>query len=139
MTILNKTEIFETVSPEWFLPTIIIVPIVIIVFGALLAIAVGDGDILFFTCVVAIAAVFAICAGSEHNSKKEPTGRYEYEVTLSDDASFTDIIKEYDFVEQRGDIYVLRDKGDISEEEGEKRMIRRGADVVAQGNSRNAE
>ena len=39
-----------------------------------------------------------------------PTGRYQYECTIDDGASFTDIMNNYIVVEQRGDIWVLEDK-----------------------------
>ena len=34
----------------------------------------------------------------------------QYEVTINEDTSFKEIINKYDFIEQRGDIYVLREK-----------------------------
>lgn len=38
------------------------------------------------------------------------TGRYRYEVILSDDVSFQEIHDKYKVVENRGDIWVLEDK-----------------------------
>ena len=34
----------------------------------------------------------------------------QYEVTLNEDITFQEIMDKYDFIEQRGDIYVLREK-----------------------------
>lgn len=34
----------------------------------------------------------------------------QYEVTLNEDITFKEIMDKYDFIEQRGDIYVLREK-----------------------------
>lgn len=38
------------------------------------------------------------------------TGRYRYEVTVDESASFTDIYEKYEIVEQRGEIWVLEEK-----------------------------
>jgi len=43
-------------------------------------------------------------------SPKEETGLYEYEAIIDDGVSFTDLYEQYDIVEQRGEIYILKDK-----------------------------
>ena len=44
-------------------------------------------------------------------SPKNLTG-YEYELTIDDNVSMKEVYKRYEIVEQRGDIWVLRDKKD---------------------------
>ena len=34
----------------------------------------------------------------------------QYEATINENITFKEIMNEYDFIEQRGDIYVLREK-----------------------------
>ena len=54
---------------------------------------------------------FIYVTGPSVNATK-PTGKYEYEVLLSEDVSFTELYKKYEVVEQRGKIWVLKDKED---------------------------
>lgn len=42
--------------------------------------------------------------------KTEPSGRYQYEVTIDDSASFTELYEKYDVVKQKGKIWILEDK-----------------------------
>ena len=41
---------------------------------------------------------------------RKPTDIYQYECTLDDSASFNEVLKKYDIVEQKGDIWILKDK-----------------------------
>jgi len=41
---------------------------------------------------------------------KEPTGKYEYQVTIDENVSFTELYEKYEVVDQNGKIWVIRDK-----------------------------
>lgn len=44
------------------------------------------------------------------NKFQEPTGEYQYEVIFEDDVSFAEVIKKYDIIEQRGEIFVVEER-----------------------------
>ena len=41
---------------------------------------------------------------------KVPTGKFQIEATFTDDFPFTSVMKEYEVIEQRGDIFLLEPK-----------------------------
>ena len=45
-----------------------------------------------------------------HTVEEDGTGKYVYECTIPEDASFTTIYEHYNVVERRGEIWVLQDK-----------------------------
>ena len=63
--------------------------------------------ILAFISISSLVAVFFIGA----LSPKHLTG-YEYEATINENVSMKEVYERYEIVEQRGDIWVLRDKKD---------------------------
>ena len=63
--------------------------------------------ILAFISISSLVAVFFIGA----LSPKHLTG-YEYEATIDENVSMKEVYERYEIVEQRGDIWVLRDKED---------------------------
>ena len=40
----------------------------------------------------------------------QPTGRYTYEATISDEANFNEIMNRFDIIDKHGEIYSLQDK-----------------------------
>ena len=44
------------------------------------------------------------------NISQEPTGRYEYQVTIDDTVSFTELYEKYEVIDQNGKIWTIRDK-----------------------------
>lgn len=105
ITILNKIAI--TGLPTWL--TITWIAIVMISFGVMV---VGG---LITECNIKIAATAGVVALVMfftglilHCTIK--TGEYRYECTIDDSVSYNDIVKNYEIIEQRGDIWVLEDK-----------------------------
>lgn len=114
MTILNQTlehiqigEIYNFSSPLFILVMSIgaILSILAIVFIAKegdLGLGIMTGIVSFI--IVGFAGVSAIAR--EPIYKDIP----QYEVTIDEDANFYDILDTYDIIEQRGKIFILRDK-----------------------------
>lgn len=110
--VLNKVEITKEVLLNWVAPACVTVIVVCFLIGILAAILAKDPiAILAFLFIGVFICVLILGAGSM-NSQEVPTGRYRYEVTISDTANFKEIYEKYDVVEQRGDIYVLEEKED---------------------------
>lgn len=104
MEILNKTEIMN--PPEiWFMFVII----VILSFLLMLITSAFDleGVSLAIACIFLIGLFgFIITSFFEGTS----TGRYKYEVILDKSYSATELYENYDVIEQRGQIWVIKDK-----------------------------
>lgn len=53
---------------------------------------------------------FFICCIINFTVSGEPTGRYKYEVKISDSTTFKEVTDNYKIVSNRGEIWVLEDK-----------------------------
>lgn len=105
MTILNATPIM--VVPTW----LCLLALFTLTIGATVAV-VSKFDPVWLGICGLISAVFGIVLFARLSEGKYDvdSGHVEYEVLISDETSFDDIMKDYDVIEQRGDIWVLRDK-----------------------------
>lgn len=107
--ILNKTEIIEAAFPSWATWTMIIGSLLFVLGGFLFSI-IDDDAWLAFGIVVALLLVLVMsiigfmCEGEVH------TGRYRYEVLMSDDVNFKEVYEKYKLIETRGEIFVFEDK-----------------------------
>ena len=111
ITILNQTEVMELTplaTKVIMILTIISVVSCIAFFIAYITMVSNVCPvILAFISISSLVAVFFIGA----LSPKHLTG-YEYEATIDENVSMKEVYERYEIVEQRGDIWVLRDKED---------------------------
>ena len=63
--------------------------------------------VIFGLLILGLGAAILFGAVLPHNVT---TTVNQYEVTINRDTTFKEIMNKYDFIEQRGDIYVLREK-----------------------------
>ena len=112
MTILNQYEILKNVTPTWWIITLM----ALIVFIFIMTIIATESASRYALAVLSFAIIFTIVWGwvvKPIVTKEDiPTGRYRYECTIDDDASFIDIYEKYIVVERRGDLWVLEDRVD---------------------------
>ena len=110
VTILNTTPI--TGLPIWLIIICIIACLVLVMFDAMII-----ADIIVFKrktreiliVTFTILAIAAISLFGYLNDIYE-TGHHYYECVIEDTASFNEIMNTYEIVDQRGDIWVLKDK-----------------------------
>ena len=104
MKILNTFEYVEKVTPGWQIAILVIFGIALIFFEVLFACKNqwGRTGVCAFMALILIGLALFLCS-----VKKEKT---QYECTIDDTVSFNEVMKNYEVVEQRGDIWVLRDK-----------------------------
>lgn len=62
----------------------------------------------FLTIIVGLLVV--IITSITSLQKRVPTGRCQYEATIDDTVSFTELNDKYEVIEQRGKIWILEDK-----------------------------
>lgn len=113
VTVLNRIDIVG--GPVWFVWAIIG-----LVFVGALCLAVGiskpyewysvAAGVMAILCVLGIFILIIIS-----DEIQKPTGRYQYEVIIDDTVSVTELYEKYEVVEQRGEIWVLKDK-EVNEE-----------------------
>ena len=107
--ILNKTEICTT--PLKFSVLLIVSISCCIVLLTAFLMSLNEGYVLIpIICSILfiLFALLTVYASKYIDSVK--TGRYQYEVTVDDSVSFTELYEKYDIVEQRGEIWVIEDK-----------------------------
>ena len=104
MEILNTLEYVEKVVPGWQITVLIIFGIALIFFEVLFACQKQWGRSWASAFMALILIGLALSLSSV---KKEET---RYECAIDDTVSFNEIMENYEVVEQRGDIWVLRDK-----------------------------
>ena len=107
MTTLNTIEIMD-VNPwvYYLLIADIVMGVLSIILTIIFDFNTKTACILLVLCAICfIAAILGI-----HNLTEVPTGRFQIEATFTDDFPFTSVMKEYDVIEQRGDIFLLEPK-----------------------------
>lgn len=60
--------------------------------------------------IIGVLIIFPLLILILLSQPSEPTGRYEYTVTIDESVSFTDLCENYEIVEQNGQLWTLRDK-----------------------------
>ena len=107
--ILAQTEIMG--NPDW-ISLLFAATIVFILLGLLMAII---GVIIDMWKLIAcgaglIVGIFAMSAVIATTTPAEPTGRYEYQVTIDDTVSITEFYEKYEVIDQNGKIWTIREK-----------------------------
>lgn len=108
VTILNQLEIMK--EPGWWLLALLCFSIVLTAGVCTLLTNDYRSDIVgLIASVAAILGLFGmiVLIGGDWT---EPTGKYEYEAIIDDTVVFTELYEKYEVVEQRGEIWVLKDK-----------------------------
>lgn len=113
INILNKVEIME--PPMWVSVVIIVLFII-----SLLSLGMGivdaieditDGHTWIFIVVTIVAYLALIIMGNvDKQLLTEPTGVYEYQVTIDDSVSMNEFLEKYEIIEVNGKIYTIREK-----------------------------
>ena len=102
--ILNKTVVTE--SPDWiniFIPCSLIL---LLLFFIILV----NTDSQFMLILSGVLIAFIIIGDVILSCYEEPTDRYRYEATIDKTVTLEELCKNYDVVDQRGEIWILEDK-----------------------------
>ena len=107
--ILAQTEIMK--NPDWT-SLFFTAMFIFILLGFLMAIIGGIIDMWkLIACGVGLAiGTFVTSFIISTSISPEPTGRYEYQVTIDDAVSFTELYEKYEVIDQNGKIWTIRDK-----------------------------
>lgn len=109
--ILNTTIHYKYALPTWAIVTmvaIIVIPAIMTLIGKI-----NSNDCLYvlgFVCLV-IGAVIAALIGMSAPKPTDEIDYIEHEVLVDDSVSFSEFNEKYEIVNQKGKIYVVREKG----------------------------
>ena len=109
--VLNKTEIMAV--PEW-VGTACMICAGLIVIGAIVSLIFIISDKIKFWIPVLFTIVsclgFVVFEKLNDALTTEPTGKYEYQVTVDDSVTMNEFYDRYEIVEVNGKIYTIREK-----------------------------
>lgn len=108
--ILNTTIHYKEVLPTW----VIIVIIAIIVIPAVASLIGEIQDKYLLSTIGRISLIFGLCVALLMGTKiRQTTNQIDYiehEVLINDSVSLTEFNEKYEIVNQKGKIYVVREK-----------------------------
>lgn len=101
MTILNSYRVTN-------ISDVVLMIVVILIMSLVLSLIISEGNgAIFLLSFILIAGLVSILVLPKCI---RDTKHYQYEVLLEDNYSAKDLIEKYEIVEQRGDIWVIKDK-----------------------------
>lgn len=68
------------------------------------------GVVSFLTLITSIVLFVVSCIAIVFTSKQVPTGKYQYQVTISDNVSMVEFNEKYDMIKVEGKIYTIVEK-----------------------------
>lgn len=109
MTVLNTMRAIGDIKDDFAIAGVFLL-FGMVVFFAIAAVCISHKRISAFiisfvlTIVCFVSTIYIVAADSTHEIYQK------YECTIDDDYTVNKLLEKYDIVEQRGEIYVLRDK-----------------------------
>lgn len=117
MEILTKTPINGSLWDKYLILSIMMIFFCISILGFIFSFSPFGSirDKISIVCMwIAIIGVIGCCVWELLNAviPGAPTGRYKYEVKISDTTTFKEVTDNYKIIDNRGQIWVLEDKDD---------------------------
>lgn len=82
-----------------------------VLFGVLLIVSSHDNN-LFFTWLSGIFCLISVCCMIAGIFSSPKFHHYEYEVLIDEEVNLVDFYEKYDIIEKKGEIYVIKERGD---------------------------
>lgn len=98
VTVLSENEICQ--APKAIVVAYITASCIIVILTAILT---KEDSLAIFITPICVLMSFAIV-----HAKREPTGQYEYKVTIDNTVSMIEFYEKYEIVGQEGKIYTIR-------------------------------
>lgn len=109
MEILNQYPVMEPVISQW----VVVVLICFAVISLLMAILALQERV--WVLGFSLVALSLVLGGILfYGSAKRESGRNRYECLIDDTVSFVEVAENYDVVSQRGELWILEDRDEIS-------------------------
>lgn len=113
VTVLNEIVIYKDVPAIISILTIIaIVGGALIIGMALADLGLGDNIGFFIKLIIGIVLIILGIIGLVYINKiiKQPTGDYEYQVSIDDTVVMSEFYENYEVIDVQGKIYTIREK-----------------------------
>lgn len=113
INILNQIEIME--SPIWIAIVGLVfvglwlISFILVIIDSFKDFTNTDGRIFLYIMIISFVGIL-VCRGLDDQILTEPTGVYEYQVTIDDSVSMTEFLEKYEIIEINGKIYTIREK-----------------------------
>ena len=111
MTAINLIELME--CPDWYGILLLVLLCLVAVFSIVCCSVTQKGRpfnfLLLFIIVFGLAFI-VLTSDAAMNRFKVPSGKFHVEAIFTDDMPFNAVMKEYNIVEQRGNVFVLEPK-----------------------------
>ena len=109
--ILAQTEIMETAYVIQYLTVCFTVLMIVGVIVFFVSLVVDNEFFVTYGGVqTMLGAIVAFVCLLLSDVITEPTGRYEYQVTIGDNVSITEFYEKYEVIDQNGKIWTIREK-----------------------------
>ena len=102
ITVLSQTELYDA-PVAW-----VMIPAIVVLFGCLFICVLFEADE-SLSGLLSFFAAFLV-AIAMYNVTKYTTGEYKYECVIEDSVSMTEFCERYEIVDQRGKIYIIKEK-----------------------------
>ena len=106
MTTINLIELMK--CPDWYDTLLLALLFLVAVFGLIWCFT-NKIPFVYFAIVFALAFI-TLASDAVTARFKVPSGKFHIEATFTDGMPFNAVMKEYNIVEQRGNIFVLEPK-----------------------------
>lgn len=113
LNILNKTEVTELFQPAWYLLIVILGFLFLIIGICMIIIGHQKEEVGIAGIIVFLVGFFGVLVYSfliDHCKVQIPTGRYTYEVEITDDTDITYIYENYEVISNNGRVWTIEDK-----------------------------
>jgi len=107
--VLNKTELMDYSINDTTI-FIAVIAAVIAVVSFLVSCGIQEEVGLIISVAAICIAVIALFIGSFACPDKTPTGYYKYEVLIDDSVNLNQIYNDYEIIDTRGKIYILKNR-----------------------------
>ena len=110
MTTINLIELME--CPDWYGILLLVLLCLVAVFSIVWSVTQKGRPLNLFLLFIIVfgLALIVLTSDAAMNRFKVPSGKFHVEATFTDDMPFNAVMKEYNIVEQRGNIFVLEPK-----------------------------
>lgn len=108
ITILHQEEIMSLTGwAIWIIIISFILMIISLILGLLLA---NSHYKISLFCLCCFVISFLTLSAMLIFEPEEPTGKYEYKVTINETVSITEFYEKYEIIDQEGAIWIIREK-----------------------------
>lgn len=110
VTILNTIELTGVSMETWIFLLVSGLVMSVLIISPGVKVSSNTANLIVLLFVIDTIILFGSMFVAVYQSENHKTGELQYEVTINDTISMTEFNKKYEIVEQRGDIFVVKER-----------------------------